>query len=69
MQSLEARGAAIGAVTDAATGGLIGAAIMVFGAAIISIAGVRAVAGFARQADDRVRYRIDIAGELAIHLS
>lgn len=48
---------------------LTGAAIMVIGAGIISITGVTAVAGSARQADDRIRYRINIAAELTNHLS
>jgi hypothetical protein len=50
------------------TGGLTGAAIMVIGAGIISIKRATAVAGSARQADDRIRHRIDIAAELANHL-
>jgi hypothetical protein len=44
------------------TGG-VGMAIMVIGAGIISITGVTAVAGSALQAEDRIRYPIDIAAE------
>ena len=65
------RGTAIGAVTGPRwelTGGLTGAAIMVIGAGIISISGTTAVAGSAGQADDRIRYRIEIAAELVNHL-
>ena len=62
------RGAAIGAATGAAVGAhrrAVGTAIMVIGAGIISIIGVTAVAGYALQAADRIRYRIDIAAEPA----
>lgn len=47
------------------TGERVGTATMVIGAGIISITGVTAVAGYARQADGRIGYRIDTAAEPA----
>ena len=68
-RSLAARSAVAGARLSARsparrwalTGERFGTAIMVIGAGIISIIGVTAAAGYARQADGRIRCRIDIA--------
>ena len=76
-QSLEARSAAAEARRSGRsaarrwelTGGLTGTAIMAIGADIISIIGVTAVVGSARQTADRIRSRIDTAAETPVRQS